>query len=169
MSFSPLLSNVGKAKPLLLILLVVAAVAAGAFTYKNLQNDFETLDGEAYRWHDLQGKWVVINYFAPWCAPCLREMPELASFHQSPPDNTQLFAINYDPKTQSELIQMTEKFSIKVPVIVNTPDTVLPMAKPPYLPATYIVGPDGKVKDTLMGEITAAGLRQRLIELKGAE
>ena len=64
---------------------------------------------------------------------------------------------------------MTEKFSIKVPVIVNTPDTVLPMAKPPYLPATYIVGPDGKVKDTLMGEITAAGLRQRLIELKGAE
>lgn len=166
--FSSLFSNVGKAKPLFLTLLFAAAVSAGVLTYQSLQKDFETLDGEAYRWHDLQGQWVVINYFAPWCAPCLREMPELASFYQSRPDNTQLFAINYDPKTKSELISMTKEFGISVPVIISNADTKLPMAKPPYLPATYIVGPDGKIKDTLMGEITAASLRQRLSELKDA-
>ncbi|MFZ8201669.1 TlpA family protein disulfide reductase [Alteromonas portus] len=168
MLFSPFLRNVGKTNPVLLVLLFTAAVLAGAFTYQSLQEDFETLDGESYRWHDLQGQWVVINYFAPWCAPCLREMPELASFHQSRPDNTQLFAINYDPKTKSELITMTKEFNITVPVIVSAPDIKLPMSKPPYLPATYIIGPDGEVKETLMGEVTASSLRQRLNELKGA-
>ena len=169
MTLSPPLSMQGKMKPLFLVVLLIIAALAGAFTYQGLQYDFETLEGETYRWQDLNGQWVVVNYFAPWCAPCLREMPELAAFNQSLPDNTRLFAINYDPKTKPELKAMTEKFAIAVPVIVSSPDTKLPMTKPPYLPATFIVGPDGKIKDTIMGEVTAVHLRQRLTELKGAD
>ena len=168
MSFSPLNRNVGKAKALLLIILFTTAALAGLFTFKSLQSDFETLDGKTYSWNGLQGQWVVVNYFAPWCAPCLREMPELASFNQSLPDDTLLFAVNYDPKTKTELIEMTKKYGIALPVIVSTSDTKLPMVKPPYLPATFIIGPDGSIRDTIMGEVTASSLHQRLNELKGA-
>ena len=45
-------------------------------------------------------------------------------------------------------------------------DTLLPMAKPNYLPATFIIGPDGRVRDTIMGEVTASSLTQRLAQLK---
>ncbi|AXT40183.1 TlpA family protein disulfide reductase [Alteromonas sp. BL110] len=169
MSFSLLNSNVGKTKPLLLIILFTIAALAGLFTYQSLQNDFETLDGEKYSWSGLKGQWVIVNYFAPWCAPCLREMPELALFHQSLPNDTQLFAINYDPKTKAELTAMIKKHDIAVPVVISSSDTKLPMDKPPYLPATFIVGPNGNIKDTIMGEVTAAKLRQRLSELKSAE
>jgi hypothetical protein len=96
-------------------------------------------------------------------------MPELVTFNHSLPDDTRLFAINYDLKTKPELKAMAEKFDIDLPVIISSPDTKLPMQKPPYLPATFILGPDGKIKDTIMGEITAAHLRQRLAELKGAD
>lgn len=168
MSFSPLNRNVGKAKALLLIVLFTTAALAGLFTFKSLQSDFETLEGKTYSWNGLQGQWVVVNYFAPWCAPCLREMPELASFNQSLPDDTLLFAVNYDPKTKTELIEMTKKYGIALPVIVSTSDTKLPMVKPPYLPATFIIGPDGNIRDTIMGEVTASSLHQRLNELKGA-
>ncbi|MEC8904684.1 MAG: TlpA disulfide reductase family protein [Pseudomonadota bacterium] len=169
MLLSQLKSNAGKIKPILFLVLLALVAFAGAYTYQRLQHDFETLDGTAYLWQDLEGKWVVVNYFAPWCAPCLREMPELVTFNHSLPDDTRLFAINYDLKTKPELKAMAKKFDIELPVIVSSPDTKLPMQKPPYLPATFILGPDGKIKDTIMGEITAAHLRQRLAELKGAD
>lgn len=168
MSVSESRVPVTKAKFFLTLFLVTGAALAGMFTYQSLLHDFETLDGKTYRWKALQGQWVVINYFAPWCAPCLREMPELADFNSSLPEKTRLFAINYDPKTPVELAEMTKAFNITIPVIVSAKDTILPMKKPPYLPATFIVGPDGKVVDTIMGELTAEHLRQRLKELKGA-
>lgn len=153
----------------LFILLLIFAGLAGVYTYQRLQYDFKTLEGESYRWEELKGQWIIVNYFAPWCAPCLREMPELAKFHASLPQNTSLFAINYDPKTKPELKAMVEKFNIAVPVIISNENTKLPMKKPPYLPATFILGPDGSIKDTIMGEVTAAHLYQRLSALKEAE
>lgn len=168
MSVSDTQSTVAKAKLFLFTLLIACAALAGLLTYQYLQHDFETLDGKTYRWKGLEGQWVVVNYFAPWCAPCLREMPELAIFNSLLPEKTQLFAINYDPKSASELAEMTKEFNITIPVIVSSPDTKLPMKKPPYLPATFIIGPDGKVIDTIMGELTAAHLKQRLETLKGA-
>ena len=94
-------ANTNKLKPLLTLLLLVTAAMGGVFTYQHLQYDFETLEGRTYSWSTLKGQWVVVNYFAPWCAPCLREMPELAKFNASLPSNTKLFAVNYDLKTLS--------------------------------------------------------------------
>ncbi len=159
-------ANTNKLKPLLTLLLLVTAAMGGIFTYQHLQHDFETLEGRTYSWSTLKGQWVVVNYFAPWCAPCLREMPELAKFNASLPSNTKLFAVNYDLKTLSELKEMTVKYNITIPVIVSSQSTALPMEKPPYLPATFIIGPEGKVVDTIMGELTAAHLTQRLQALK---
>lgn len=153
--------------------LIIAAGVAGIATYQVLNGtsqtakyDFRTLSGDTYAWHEMTGQWTIINYFAPWCAPCLREMPELNYFGNNLPENTTLFAINYDIKTEQELVDMVEKFDINIPVIVALPSTVLPMKKPPYLPATFIIGPDGKVVDTIMGEVTADEIRERLATLQ---
>ncbi|BFT30444.1 TlpA disulfide reductase family protein [Alteromonas sp. D210916BOD_24] len=137
--------------------------------YQNTRVDFQTLDGETYMWKAFEGQWTVINYFAPWCAPCLREMPELNSLSQNLPANTRLFAINYDHKTVAELRAMAQQFTIEVPLIVADEKTRLPMKKPPYLPATFIVGPSGEVVDTIMGEVTADGIRQRLSAMQNID
>lgn len=152
-----------------LVLLALCACAAGWLVYDKTRVDFHTLDGQSYTWQELKGQWTVINYFAPWCAPCLREMPELNALSQNLPENTRLFAINYDQKTVSELSEMAHEFTILVPLIVADEKTRLPMDKPPYLPATFIVGPSGNLVDTIMGEVTADGIRQRLAVLQSAK
>lgn len=165
-------------KAIIFFLIAIAALSGGIFTYQSQQDDlnhskeqgydFVTTSGQEYRWKDLTGKWTVINYFAPWCAPCLREMPELNRFNTQLPDDTLIFAINYDRKTRVELEEMANKFDINVPIIFASDATHLPMKKPPYLPATFIIGPDGELGDTLMGEVTEAQLRERITSLKNA-
>jgi len=98
--------------------------------------------------------------------PCLREMPELHEFDRALPANTKLFAINYDALSHSDLVAMLSAHKITLKVIEANEDTLLPMAKPNYLPATFIIGPDGRVRDTIMGEVTASSLTQRLAQLK---
>ena len=147
-------------------IIIVAAGIAGWWAYQSTQYDFQTLDGETYSWNKLHGEWTVINYFAPWCAPCLREMPELNALSRALPENTRLFAVNYDRQSREQLEEMVSKFSINVPVIVAEDETRLPMQKPPYLPATFIIGPEGDVVDTIMGEVTAEGIKHRLAQLK---
>ena len=148
------------------IVVTLLALGAGIFTYQSQQVDFETVNGEGYRWGELKGQWTIINYFAPWCAPCLREMPELNAFSQNLPEDTLLFAINYDRQTTSQITEVANKYTIEVPIIFASESTVLPMEKPPYLPATFIIGPKGKVVDTIMGEVSEQDLKERIRKLK---
>jgi thiol-disulfide isomerase/thioredoxin len=148
------------------IALMLLSCAAGVWVFQSHQSDFITTQGTKYKWASLEDNWVVVNYFAPWCVPCLREMPELHSFNQNLPTNTYLFAINYDNLSEKALAEMLQKHAITLPVIQANKDTLLPMKKPPYLPATFIIGPDGEVKDTIMGEVSEAMLRSHLQALQ---
>lgn len=153
-------------RTVLLIIVMVASLGAGMWLYQHNKFDFKTLDGNQYRWADLRGEWIIINYFAPWCTPCLREMPELHHFNNDLPSNTRLFAINYDVLTPDELKAMTAKFEITLNVIVANEDTQLPVERPPYLPATYIIGPEGHVQATITGEVTADLLTKKITQLQ---
>jgi thiol-disulfide isomerase/thioredoxin len=166
--FKPIQTTAQGKKVFAFVAVTLLAIGAGIFTYQSQRSDFETVSGQGYQWSELQGQWTVINYFAPWCAPCLREMPELNAFSQNLPEDTLLFAINYDRQTSTQITEMANKYTIEVPIIFASENTVLPMEKPPYLPATFIVGPEGKVVDTIMGEVSEQELRERIQQLKTA-
>lgn len=156
----------GWIKPVLMSLLVVLAMIAGVMTYQQTQPDFKTVSGQAHRWQSLEGQWLIVNYFAEWCAPCLREMPELNALAAAPPDDTRIFAVNYDLKSPDALRKMATEYNIQVELIVANEQTTLAVPRPSYLPATYIVGPDGEVRKALMGEVSEAALRDAISALK---
>ena len=49
-------------------------------------NDIEVLNGSDTSFGKLQGKWIVVNYWADWCAPCIKEIPELVEFAEENKD-----------------------------------------------------------------------------------
>jgi hypothetical protein len=63
--------------------LVLALSAGGGAAAEAVDFRLDGLDGREHRLSDYRGKWVVVNYWATWCPPCLEEMPELEIFHNA--------------------------------------------------------------------------------------
>ena len=110
-----------------------------------------------------QGKWIIINYFAEWCAPCLREIPELNDFKAltDGKQNAVLFGVSYDAMQDHELSLLAKKYNIEFPLINNV-KTALPFETPKYLPATYLIRPDGTLEGQLLGEQNSKSLNQAI-------
>ena len=106
---------------------------------------------------DFKGQWIVINYWAKWCKPCLKEIPELNEFDRKF-DNVTVLGVNYDGATGDDLSQQIRDFSIEFPVLSNDPATQLGTRRPSVLPTTLILNPQGELTATLVGPQTVLSL-----------
>ncbi|MFQ3206816.1 MAG: peroxiredoxin [Glaciecola sp.] len=150
-------------KVLLYLVVGIISLSLGIAYQLNNRYDFTTVDGSTYQFKELQGKWIIINYFAEWCAPCLREIPELNKFKKlsDSKQNAVLFGISYDAMQDHELTLLAEKYNITFPLINNI-DIALPFETPKYLPATYLIRPDGTLAGQLLGEQNSKSLSEAI-------
>lgn len=119
--------------------------------------DFRDTSGEPYRYEDLQGSWLVINYWAEWCAPCVKEIPELAALGDNHED-IRVFGVNYDQPDAATMADQIEKLKVTFPVYSIDPYTRFGIEKPEVLPTTLIITPEGDLRDVLVGPQTEASL-----------
>ena len=123
----------------------------------NQPTDFLDTDGNAYRYSEMKGKWQVVNYWATWCAPCIREIPELIRLNENN-ENVLVFGVNFDEPEESKVKKEIEKMGITFPVYQMDPYVKLGIARPKVLPTTILVNPAGNVSDVLVGPQTEASL-----------
>ena len=116
----------------------------------------------------LQDRWLVVNYWAEWCGPCRKEVPELNMLAASRTDLVVL-GVNYDGLQGEDLRQAAEQLGIRYSVLELDPAERLALPRSDALPSTYLVDPQGRVRDQLLGEQTAAGLQARLAQLQQEE
>jgi thiol-disulfide isomerase/thioredoxin len=147
------------------IILALTAFSVGIWFSNDQPYDFKTLDGTRYKHSDIQGDIIVVNYFAQWCAPCLREIPELNEFYHQAADKVKLFGVSFDNLTEEQLVQLRAKYNIEFPLI-SIIKTDFAFDKPQYLPATFIIAPSGELAMQLFGEQTSATLTQSISALK---
>lgn len=147
-------------------LIASLALFIGIWAQDSFKVDFVTLDEQQHRWSNTSEKWTVVNYFAEWCAPCLREIPELNHFYQQQNDDVAIYAVSFDPVNKEQLNTLKQKYLIQFPLIseLNT----LPWHQAPSsLPTTYILDGQGKLRKQLKGELSSEKLLQSINILKG--
>lgn len=116
----------------------------------------------------LQERWLVVNYWAEWCGPCRKEVPELNALATSRADLAVL-GVNYDGLQGEELLKAAEQLGIRYSVLSLDPAERLKLPRSDALPSTYLIDPQGRVRDQLLGEQTFAGLQARLAQLQQEE
>ncbi|MCE5363156.1 TlpA disulfide reductase family protein [Pseudomonas anguilliseptica] len=118
----------------------------------------------------LEGQWLVINYWAQWCAPCRTEIPELNALEkQLKAQSVQVLGVNFDGLQDEKLSQASQDMGISFTVLAQDPAERYQLPRAEVLPVTYIVDPQGRMRERLLGEQTAAGLTARLAALKAQE
>tara|TARA_Y100001970_G_scaffold198257_1_gene241199 strand:+ start:68 stop:532 length:465 start_codon:yes stop_codon:yes gene_type:complete len=122
--------------------------------------DYELFEGSTGNKSDFLGKWLVVNYWADWCPPCIKEMPELESFYSQNKNKALVLAYNFDRLEGDELRGQIVRFKVNVPSILTNPGLLFDWEAPPSLPATYILTPEGKLVETLIGPQTRESLEE---------
>ncbi|MFM7274872.1 MAG: TlpA disulfide reductase family protein [Gammaproteobacteria bacterium] len=105
------------------------------------------------------GEWLLINYWAEWCKPCLEEIPELNAFSREHAGKARVLMVNYDGVAGEELAAQARTLGIETPLLEVDPSARFGFARPQVLPATFVIGPDGKARQTLLGPQTVASLQ----------
>jgi thiol-disulfide isomerase/thioredoxin len=139
---------------LLFPLIGILSLVLGFGIYQAQTYDFYDSKGQGYRWSELNQKVLIVNYFAEWCTPCLKEIPELNQLNQwvTKQSDIVFIAVSYDPLDVDEVELLREKYDIQFPVLANVGEN-FPVTAPQYLPATYIVY-NRNVSNPLLGEQT---------------
>ncbi|MEZ5571948.1 MAG: TlpA disulfide reductase family protein [Halioglobus sp.] len=113
---------------------------------------------------DLHGQWVVINYWAQWCKPCIKEIPELNELDQRY-DQVTVLGVNYDGASGVELEQQRQQLGVAFGSLQQDPATQLGTTRPVVLPTTLVVDTTGKLVATLVGPQTAESLAKATQQL----
>jgi len=125
------------------------------------------LDGSRFDLASHRGKWVVVNFWAIWCKPCVKEMPELSAL-DAMRDHVEVIGLSYDDAEPDMLRDFLKKHPVVYPIaIVNTLEPPKSFATPRGLPTTYLIGPDGRMVKKFMGPVTAQEIESEIAKAGG--
>lgn len=133
------------------ILLGILALSGPAYAAPNFTDiNGHRIDLETYR-----GKWVVVNYWATWCPPCLEEIPELVLFHENHKDkDAVVVGVSMEETTAAALSSFIDENMMTYPVVPMRRD--MPMiGSIPGLPTTYVIDPQGNTVAKKVGQVTS--------------
>lgn len=124
----------------------------------------QSIDGHEFTLKSLKGKWVYINYWASWCAPCLHEIPEFNRFYETYKNkNIAVFGVNYDGGlSQEEQKPLIAQYQILYPSLAFDPADTLKIGDIKGVPVTFVFNPEGKLHDVRYGEQTVESLKSYL-------
>ena len=139
---------------------------------RNLTNIDKTvvlpLAGQPFRLTMLEGKTVLVNFWATWCTPCAQEFPVLLAFAEQHPAEVTLLAVSVDEDPQNiapffAKLGLSEKTKLANVVLATDPQKRLAEQFQSFqYPETYVLTPALKLQQKLVGKVTAEGLQKIL-------
>ncbi len=125
---------------------------------------FVTLEGERIELDGRDTRTVVLNFWATWCTPCLKEMPELDGLARSRRDLL-VVGLAYEEIEEADLRRFLERRPVSYPIVridPFSPPEGLPV--PRGLPLTYVLAPNRQVVRRFLGPVTAAEIEAAIAD-----
>ncbi|MBU1689408.1 MAG: TlpA family protein disulfide reductase [Gammaproteobacteria bacterium] len=131
-----------------ILVIFSSAVAAADFSFRDIV-------GKQHNLADYRGKWVLVNFWATWCPPCLKEIPDLIALHNEHKDkDLVVIGIATDYNSPKLVIDFAKEHRISYPVVLGNDAIVAQIGRLEGLPMTYMFNPQGKMVAYNVGALT---------------
>lgn len=129
--------------------------------------DLKTLNGETINLADQDGKVLLVNFWATWCAPCRKEIPDLIDLHEKyKSDGLRVIGVATDQEGMEAVKPFVDEQNITYPIVLDTSKTIQGEFDQMYgLPTTYVVNPDGKIVRRVLGIFPVEEMRPTLTDM----
>ena len=128
-----------------------------AVSFSGFASDFTLVDiqGKPQRLADYRGKWVLVNFWATWCPPCLNEIPELNSLHSAHKDkDLVVIGIAMDSGSAGKVADFARTHGVSYPVVFGNYKLAAQIGDFDVLPTSFLYSPAGKQVSYQAGEVT---------------
>ena len=146
----------------LLLLLSAAWVQAADFRLTDTKGKTHTLSG-------YKGKWVLVNYWATWCPPCLEEIPDLVALHEDRKNNLVVIGVAMDYRNARQVTDFAESMLVDYPIVLGNDEVVRQIGPVQGLPTTYLYNPDGRMVAQQVGAITREMVERYIASKTGSK
>jgi thiol-disulfide isomerase/thioredoxin len=131
-----------------LLSMATVALAANDFTLKDTAGKKHTLS-------QYKGKWVIVNYWATWCPPCLEEVPDFVALYDSRKNkDVMIFGIAFDYQSAKEVADYVDDMLMSYPIVLGDDEVAQQIGHSDLLPTTFIYNPRGELVKTKHGKVT---------------
>lgn len=144
----------------LLLALSVSWAQADGFKVTDTTGKTHTLAG-------YKGKWVLVNYWATWCPPCLQEIPDLIALHENKKNNLVVIGVALDFRNAQQVTDFADGLMVNYPIVLGNSQVVNQIGPVQGLPTTYLYNPDGKMVAQQVGAITRAAVESYITSKNG--
>lgn len=134
-------------------LLVTSVLLAATIEAEPVDFRLPDLQGREVHLADFRGRWVVINFWASWCAPCIAEIPVFIAFQEAHPE-VQVIGINFEESSAAETTAFLRRFAINYPNLIIGTSPLVPFEPLDGLPTTVFVTPAGELAEHHLGQVS---------------
>jgi thiol-disulfide isomerase/thioredoxin len=110
--------------------------------------------GSSIQFEKYAGRYLLVNYWAEWCHPCLEEIPELNNLAREYRNEIAVIGVNFDGLGVEEILLQQKRLGIDFPVVTEDPAIHFQYDRPEVLPTSYLFDPAQKLVATLVGAQT---------------
>ncbi len=119
------------------------------------------IGGSPMRLSDLRGKVVFVNFWATWCRPCKRELPDIQALSREFPDDLAVLTINVE-ESADEARAFLEENDLALPALLDHSGAVYRQYRLPGLPGSFFIDREGNLAAIQYGYLTQEMMRERL-------